>query len=223
MSLRQQDMAYLLDPVMAHHFLGDGHWLNAPIYRVLMSLIRKRPRDLVKLCTLAAQDAFKNGQIVINTTNWKNIFEQYSQGRLQDTTNEFRSELPDIERLLLSMKPNKKERTARQGYSYTTDELQKKIKNIEQQGQFFFYGGHLAKPRELINFMYKIGFLTARKGEGGEDGTIIRKYFEENKYLASDMVEFGFDWEIHPAYRWALQPDDPRSIYKELKLTADDK
>ena len=40
----------------------------------------------------------------------------------------------------------------------------------------------------------KIGFLTARKGEEGSDGSIVRKYFEENKYLASDTAGFGF-WD----------------------------
>ena len=76
-------------------------------------MIRKRPRDLVKLCTLAARDAREFSNSKIRTGNFKNIFEEYSQGRLQDTFNEFRSELPDIERLLTNMKPSKKERTTK--------------------------------------------------------------------------------------------------------------
>ena len=48
------------------------------------------------------------------------------------------------------------------------------------------------------------------------------KYFEENRYLSSAFVDFGYDWEIHPAFRWALQPDDINSIFTRLKLSDDD-
>jgi hypothetical protein len=49
-----------------------------------------------------------------------------------------------------------------------------------------------------------------------EDGTIDRKYFEENRYLSSTFVDFGYNWEVHPAFRWALQPDDIMTIFKNL-------
>jgi hypothetical protein len=184
----------------------------------LMSLIRKRPRDLVKLCTLAARRARIQAAGIIRTGDFENIFEDYSQGRIQDTVNEFRSELPDIERLLLNMRPSKRERTAKQGYVYQTDALLKKIDDVLQGGQFTFASGKSATAKELAAFMYKINFLTARKEVGQE---IVRKYFEENRYLSNEFREFGFAWEIHPAYRWALQPESLNSIYRELELAAD--
>lgn len=208
---------------MEERFQGQGVWDNAPIYRVLMSLIRKRPRDLVKLCSLAGRSARNDNAAIITTKHFKSIFEEYSQGRLQDTINEFRSELSGIEKLLLSMKPSKRERTTHAGYTYTTDALIKKLNAIREQGQFTFSNGEIADSKRLAAFMYKINFLTARK-ERKEIGSevVIRKYFEENRYLSSEFADFGFDWEIHPAYRWALQPDNPRDIYDTLKLTADD-
>ncbi len=61
--------------------------------------------------------------------------------------------------------------------------------------------------------MYKINFLTARKeGVGG----IERKYFEESRYLSHKFVDFGFDWEVHPAYRWALQPDNLSDVFTQV-------
>ena len=71
----------------------------------------------------------------------------------------------------------------------------------------------------MAQFLYKINFLTARKEL--PDGTIHRKYFEENRYLSSDFVDFGYDWEIHPAYRWALQPDTIDDIFHKLSLNSD--
>jgi hypothetical protein len=216
----QKDLAKYLYPIMEPRFQGFGLWENAPIYRVLMSLIRKRPRDLVKLCTLAGRNAREHKNTQIQTSNFQNIFEEYSQGRLQDTVNEFRSELPSIERLLLGMRPSKKERTTKAGYMYKTDSLFQKISNICEMGQFQFSNGTEATTKDLAAFMYKINFLTARKEmpQG-----IVRKYFEENRYLSSQFVDFGFDWEIHPAYRWALQPENINNIFRTLDLTADEK
>jgi len=217
---RPKELGIYLNPIMTKRFHGQGHWENIPTYRVLMSLIRKRPRDLVKLCTLAGKAARNDGSTIIGTKHFQNVFEEYSQGRLQDTVNEFRSELPSIEKLLLSMKPSKKERTGHEGYVYTTDKLLKKINQIREQGEYKFANGEVGDSKRLAAFMFKINFLTARKES--PDGTIVRKYFEENRYLSNSFADFGFDWEIHPAYRWALQPDDIQSIFSSLRPSADD-
>jgi hypothetical protein len=126
---KQWELMKYLSPVIEERFMGKGHWNNAPMYRVLMSLIRKRPRDIVKLLTLAGREAYNSEAEIIRTSHLERIFESYSQGRLQDTVNEYRSELPDIERLLLGMKPTKVERRAAEGYVYSTDKLLKKLKS----------------------------------------------------------------------------------------------
>lgn len=214
----QSKLASYLNPIMEHRFLGNGLWNNIPTYRVLMSLTRKRPRDLVKLCTLAGRNARDCNSKNIQTINFKNIFDEYSQGRLQDTINEYRTELPSIERLLLGMKPSKKEKKTKTGYVYTSAQLIQKINNIREQGDLKFTNGKIAETKQLAAFLYKINFLTARKEV---PGGIFRKYFEENRYLSNEFVDFGFDWEVHPAYRWALQPDNINDIYDSLTLTAD--
>lgn len=207
-----------LDSVFEPYFSGRGHWSNAPMHRVLMSLTRKRPRDLVKLCSLAARDAYSQHNDRILTSNLENVFEEYSQGRMQDTVNEYRTEMPHVERLLFGMKPSKREHTAKLGYTYNTTQLLDKIKNIEEQGQFKFANGKVATTKQLAGFLYKINFITARKDIGE---TIDRKYFEESRYLQASFVDFGYDWEVHPAYRWALQPDDAASVLSQFKASSD--
>lgn len=214
MSLKQPDLARILDSVIEPRFQGKGHWENCPTYHVLMSLIRKRPRDLVKLCTLAAHHAKDDGRNKILTSDLDAVFTEYSLGRLQDTVNEFKSELADIARLLFGMRPNKFERRTKDEYLYSTDKLIQKINNITEQGEFYFYGGRKAKANDLAQFMYKINFLTARKELMG--GEIIRRYFEENRYIGTGYLDFGFEWEVHPAYRWALQPESPQDVYSTL-------
>lgn len=217
-ALDQGQLAKFLSSVMEEVFEGKGNWRRIPTYRMLMSLVRKRPRDIVKLCTLAARNAHSKGASLIGISNFNDIFEEYSQGRLQDTVNEYRSELPDIERLLLGMKPSREEKKKSSGYIYTTDGLLAKIHKIQQGGVFKFYGGKIADTKDLAAFMYKINFITARK-EAGE--FIQRRFFEESRYLSHKFVDFGFDWEVHPAYRWALQPDNLSDVFESLRASED--
>jgi hypothetical protein len=216
---KQFKLSHYLDSIMEPRFSGKGHWENAPMYKVLMSLIRKRPRDLVKLSNLAAKHAYDNKSTKIRTVDLEAVFEDYSQGRIQDTINEYKSELPDIERLLMGMKPSARGIKTSLGFVFATDALYKKIKNILEQGEFKFANGKVATIKQLAQFMYKINFLTARKVL--PHGKIDRKYFEENRYLSGEFADFGFDWEIHPAYRWALQPGKNVAIYKEIDISSD--
>lgn len=101
---------------------------------------------------------------------------------------------------------------------YTTQGLLNKVSNIIQGGAFRFANGRAATQKELAAFMYKINFLTARKETSAG---IVRRYFEENRYLSSQLFDLGFDWEIHPAYRWALQPESLQGIFESLALSAD--
>jgi len=218
-NMKQHQLAFYLDTVFEKKFNDVGKWSNAPTYKILMSLIRKRPRDLVKLCTLAARNAFEKNYSLIQTDNLKTIFEEYSHGRIQDTVNEFKSELPQIERLLLNMKPSQKERREGTGFIYDTIRLKQKIQNISQNGKFVFLNGKPTSDVDLIQFLYKVNFITARKRI--ETGEIDRKYFEENRLLSSQVANFGYDWEIHPAFRWALQPDSTEDMFKKIDLTAD--
>ena len=215
----KKNIKFHLDLIMEAFFCGSGKWAHVPTYKVLMSLIRKRPRDLVKLCTLAARQAKFNKSRFIRTSDFKSIFEEYSQGRIQDTINEFRSELNNIEPLLFGMKPSKKTPKYSDGFVFTTAELYQKISNIMEQTNFRFANGKKVDKKSLAQFLYKINFLTARKQV--EDGEIDRKYFEENRYLSNEFIDFGYDWEIHPAFRWVLKPESLDDIFNKLSVTAD--
>lgn len=76
----QSDLSQYLDPVMDPRFYGHGKWSDVATYRVLLTLIRKRPRDPVKLCTLAASAARSDGASRIGTRPLQEILEEYSQG-----------------------------------------------------------------------------------------------------------------------------------------------
>lgn len=213
----QHELTVDLWRVMSDRFHGKGNWENIPTYRMLMTLIRRRPRDLVKLCTLAARHAFECERSCITTEDFDSIFSRYSQDRLQDTINEYRSELPNIQALLENMKPkpNRKEEDKQRGrYVFTTAEMLVKLKNISENHRFIFFGQRSsASAKELMNFLYKIGYITARKKLSS--GKILRHFFEEQNYVSSQFADYGYEWEIHPAYRWALSPSD-RNPWNEI-------
>ena len=126
----------ILSKVIDPEFKGKGHWDSRPIHNVLLSLTRARPRDLVKLFQLAAKRTHSKGATIIASTHLQDIFETYSQERLQDIINEFKSELPGIGELVLSMKPSKLERKAAFSYQFTTAALSTKLNNIIRQNTF---------------------------------------------------------------------------------------
>lgn len=204
-NMKQNEMSTYLDDIMSDTFEGAGKWNNRPIRYIFLSLIRRRPRDLINLCTLAARNANAKGRNLIITEDWEEVFEQYSSSRLQDTINEHKYELPDIERLLLGMKPSHEMKKTDKPFVYDKERLSRKIEGIMQNGKFYFANDKEGTVDDLIAFMYKINFLNARKNVAG--GFIDRKYFEDNRYITANSVDFGYDWEVHPAFRWALFPE----------------
>ncbi len=218
LGMKQREMSAYLNDIMADTFEGSGKWNNRPIRYIFLSLIRRRPRDLINLCTLAARNANAEGRNLIITKDWEEVFEQYSSSRLQDTINEHKYELPDIERLLLGMKPSHDIKKTEKPFVYDKERLARKIEGIMQKGKFYFANNKECTVEDLIAFMYKINFLNARKDAAG--GFIDRKYFEDNKYITSNSVDFGYDWEVHPAFRWALYPET-RDIFRYTDIPQD--
>lgn len=203
----------ILSKVMDPIYNGKGLWQSVPVSVPLMSLCRKRPRDLVKLLHGAARSAGHDGRNLITTGDLEASFEIYSDERLQDLVNEFKSELPQIKSVLLKFKPSKTQRKASINYRYTTDQLIDKIKNIRSQVRVSFSSGSLVTELSILAFLYKIDFIIARKEEGGKPKWT---YFDQRRFLANDAIDFGFQWEVHPAYRWAIQPNDIQDIIDSL-------
>jgi hypothetical protein len=212
-----QISSQILSKVITPIFAGRGKWENKPTYRILMSLTRARPRDLVKLFHASARRAYQIDSTIITTKNLEDSFEPYSQERLQDIINEFKSEMPDIKSLLLNMKPSKKARQTIDNYLFNMGSLSQKLQQVMGNTNLRFSNGNHISPRSLTQFLYKIDFITARKEI---NGNIERKYFDESRFLANDITDFGYDWEIHPAYRWALQPQDIQSLIASVAKDA---
>ncbi len=71
--MEQQETSAYLDDIMADTFEGAGKWNNRPIRYIFLSLIRRRPHDLINLCTLAARNANAEGRNLIDTEDREEV------------------------------------------------------------------------------------------------------------------------------------------------------
>ena len=213
----QNRIAEHLHTVIDERFAGRGHWENAPIHRILLSLTRKRPRDLIKLLSGAARAAFRNGNRKITSFDLESTFENYSNERVNDLVLEFRSEVPEIEKLIYNMGPTTVRRKNKEkNYLYTNGELSVKLRNILKNHPIRFNNRKIVTPKSLAEFLYKIDFIIARNDDDLDH--IKWTYFDQNRMLQSQFVDFGYKWEVHPAYRWALNPKGVAQILDEIDL-----
>lgn len=214
--MNQTDLAKEIHPVIEDRFsVGKGSWAGVPIHIVLLSLNRNRPRDLIKLLTSAARQAFIRGNKKIHSTDLESVFSDYSHGRITDLSLEFKSEMPEIESLLYNMKPsgkNQYDKTKR--WLYTNDELIKKIKSIRSNNNLSFTNRKPVTDKSIAEFLYKIDFIIAR--DDLHTGDKRWTHFDQNRMLQSQFVDFGYKWEVHPAYRWALQPKNVHEILDSI-------
>lgn len=184
-------------------------WPNAPIHRVMFSLLRRKPRDMVKLCQNVAECAYEKSLDKIDGDCFISILDNYSQERMKDIINEYKNVIKGLEPLLMRMAPTQQEIKERykERYVYTTAQLYGKIKNILQNVPVQIYNPNTegltnADVHDVAYFLYKIGFITGRKKPYKK---IERVYFEQSPYLLKKNVgDGGYSWEIHPAYRAAL-------------------
>jgi len=219
LNMSQNSLSEYLKDIMDTPFKRQGKWNNKPIRFVLMTLIRNRPRDLINLCTMAAKNARQNKRNKIMSEDWEEITREYSSDRMQDTVNEHIYELPEIERLLLALKPTAdeiKNIKTKKPFIYSKQEFLKKIDNAMQAGKFNFSDGRPANSDDLLTFLYKINYIVARKKL--DNDYIQRVYFEDSKYITGIRnVDFGYDWEIHPAFRKILYLDS-RDIFSLIDI-----
>lgn len=210
-SIAQHNLNQYFDMVFEPSFGNNTRiWKNAPTHRVIYSLIRRKPRDMVKLCHSVAEEAYKLRLPKINATCFLNILERYSQERLRDLINEYSRQMPALESLLNKMAPTSKEREqkSKERYVYTTPQLYEKIKNVMSTVRITLFCEGFNTPQQtdvhdIAHFLYKIGFITGRKRQSS--GKIQRRYYDEAPNLLKKHVgDLGFSWEIHPAYRGAL-------------------
>jgi hypothetical protein len=214
----QEEIARIFDPILVRTFQGAGKWDNTPTRRVILAMTRNRPRDLITLLTLAAEEACSKGRVQISSTDLQSIFPRYSEDRLNDLIVEYGTRMKGLEDLLLSFKPSKMTRRATDSFRYTNDRMTVHLKALikEKPNKIkYSYESGGADYRRLLDFLYRIDFLQAYFNHN--DGTIERVSFQDRQLAVSGIADFGYSWEVLPAYRWAIQPTKLLDVINSLE------
>ena len=176
---------------------GKDTWRPATI--VLYTLSRHRPRWLIELIKESAKRTHKRGGSKINWDDIKDVLASFSKNRYDDTIVEFKSHCAELPELLTAF--------ASQRERYATDELMKLLRdNVLQQVHPRISGyTYPHQPREVAQFLFEIGFLSARLDRA--DGSYEHATYAEQPDLLDSRLNLdqGYSWEIHPVFRQTLK------------------
>lgn len=214
---RQAELEKIFDPIIDRTFYGFGKWDNTTTRRVIMSMTRNRPRDLITLLTLAAEEANSKSRTKISYTDLQAIFPRYSEDRLNDLIVEFGTRLTGMEKLLLSFKPSNATGKTAEKFKFTNDKISTHVKSVlkDNQGKIMFtHEKGIPDFRRIIDFLYRIDFIQAWYRR--EDGGVQRVNFQDRQLAISDGADFGYSWEVLPAYRWGIQPTKVQDVIASL-------
>lgn len=176
---------------------GKDSWRPATV--VLYTLSRHRPRWLIELIKESAKRAHKRGGSKINWDDIKDVLASFSKNRYDDTIVEFKSQCAELPELLTAF--------ANQSERYTTDALLKLLRDSVLQQVHPKVAGYTypVQPREVAQFLFEIGFLSARLDR--PDGSYEHASYADQPDLLDSRVNLdqGYSWEIHPVFRHALK------------------
>ena len=177
-----------------------GRNATRPVAVALFTLSRRRPRWLIELCKEAASKKALNNKFgKISFDDITDVMESFSKRRVDDTIVEFKSQCPEMEDLLAAF--------AGQVERLSTGDLMTLINNRILQSVNPRIAGVVGKPtaREVAQFLYQIGFLTARKDLDSDQYEHVA--FADNPTLLNTTtnIDQGYLWEIHPVFRQALK------------------
>lgn len=166
---------------------------------ILYTLSRHRPRWLVELCQVASRAAAKARRARINYDDIDKELHAFGKRRIDDTVAEFRSQCPELEDLMTAF--------VGQPEWFRTSDLLTTIRDRILQAVHPRIVGVLGapSPKEVAQFLFQIGFLTARKDLRGDEYEHLA--FSDNPTLlsAKTNIDQGYSWEVHPVFRQALK------------------
>lgn len=195
-------------------------WHNTPnksieTHRFLLALIRKRPRDLIKLLNLSGEDAYRYNSTIIKNESFLHVLSEYSSEIYSDLISEHSFEMPQIRKildLLLAKSIHKKNII---GYS-SDKELEKKITEILESNECALYGEN-ARCATVFEYLYKIEFIEAKPNQALR-GQKVKRYNVPNRFIYSDVRNSDCEWQIHPAFWWIASAGEGNRILRYLEF-----
>lgn len=168
-----------------------------PSYRVIYILSYERPRWAIQLLKLAQQSAIRQGASHISKDFIDEVWGEYGAKRIADLVAEHKHQCGEIQELLNSFRGAERLMTRDQLFAWIN-------KRVSEHILVIIEGKSTRSPRDIAQFLFRIGFIVARSDE--EDmGYEHYRFDQMPDFLMSRTDEdFSVKWEIHPCYRQAL-------------------
>lgn len=163
----------------------------------LVTSSRERPRDTVQLMNKLIEQAEARGAEKISSNDALSTLFVYSQERVDDIVNENHDRCPDLLKLINYFYDS--------NFEMPFNEVMNKLKNaagINVKLNSVAMKNDYDSALMLLDFLYQIEFLTARKvdNQRREEYRYIRPYENPNLITGSFDLE-NYIWDIHPCYR----------------------
>lgn len=156
---------------------------------------------MIELCKAAGARALARGQAKIGLDDLTENLAAFGKTRIDDLIAEFRSQCDKIEVVLASF-TGKVDR-------FKTDQLVSHVRNNLRSRDVRVEGISRSPTEiELIQFLFSIGFITARRDFPG--GVYEHYSFFDEPGLLAGGIDTGVTWEIPSCYRQVLQLRDPK-------------
>jgi len=203
--VRKLDYRQNADEIVTMAFVEKMKWGKSfvPPFRPIFILSAGRPRWMSQLCRFAGSEASKHNRERIILVDINSVMVRYSRFRLNDIYKEHSHQYNGLEKLI--------ETFSNSPARYTTIDLLTQIStrylNVLGSGNVPPIDGYPYKyPLQLAHFLYKVGFIVARKEHEGDSGNADFTRYEQRPELLLDSrnPDDGMLWEIHPSFRDAL-------------------
>ncbi|MES2596604.1 MAG: hypothetical protein V4662_14770 [Verrucomicrobiota bacterium] len=177
-------------------------------YKIFYTLSYERPRWAIQLCKLARESALNHHAIRITKDHIDEIWGEYGAQRIADLVAEHKHQCRQVDELLNAFRGANR--------LMTRDELFNWIRNrISNHLEPRIEGVSTRSPRDIAQFLYRIGFILARS-ERPDRSYEHYRFDQMPDFLTSRTDDdFGLKWEIHPCYREALDIQKLNQSHKE--------
>jgi hypothetical protein len=199
------------DKLMELAFVPRMKWgvTTVPSAHVLRILAGGRPRWLSQLCRMAGERAALEKKDHIQRHHATQSMPEFGRRRLADLYREHQYQFAELKALIEAFSGGAR--------SYETEQLLQHIRDTylkkkSQEAVPMIDGVAYHSERQLARFLFKIGFVNGHNLDSRERDVPEFVNFEERPDLleVQTNLDDGMSWEVQPAYRNALNIDDPR-------------
>jgi enamine deaminase RidA (YjgF/YER057c/UK114 family) len=179
---------------------------------------RGRPRDCIQLLNRLASHALAENDVKITERHIAEVIKDFSESRVELLAQENEQELPALKDVVRSFAP--RDLYDEGSFKATTRAVLAHVRRIPSQFSLKLYGVALTSDNDeqalrLLSFLFRIGFLNARKARPGGRYAHISPVENPNLVVEPNRNELQtVTWEVHPAYRDFLISQQQQIIHR---------